>query len=791
MKRLTSLQNKTYLKFWILFHALAAIAFGTVFFTGGRHLNIDADLFNMLPKPVLSEALTAADAKLTEVTGQNVFILVSNPDFDQAKLAAEKVFSELKDSPRFKSIALYQDTSSFGSVTDFIHKYRWNLLDDDTIRLLNSDGGANIFAENALASAYGAFTITSLDSLESDPFMLGEHNLHNYLTTLQESGTKMSPKDGVLASFENERWYIMIRGVLSKEGAALASKTNAVAQIHKVCDALETEDTKFVYSGTPFHSYKSSSNASREIAIISTISMLAVLFILLLIFKRYQPILYSILLIFLSTATAICATFAVFGKMHILTLVFGTSLIGSCIDYSLHYFITWKANTDLNSGAEIRNHLFKGLTLSVISTVLCYFILVFAPFNLLKQMAVFSMSGIMSSFLTVLCIYPYIPVPKTGRKIKLVRFIKTPEWYNKKIVGRCVVTGMFIVSIAALIIFRSNLKIENKVNRLYKLEGRELENEKEAAKILQYSPSGWFIVSGDTAEETLRNEEKLSARLKEINAGKEKGGFVCTSAFVPSIEKQKASRAAAAKLLPLAKNQYEALGYEPELSVKLQEDFNLSAEDFVVLGKNVPAFLESSVSSAWIGEIKGKYYSVVLPVSVTDEGAYRNLADEIDGIYFINKINDMNKDLDELSKMILMFFAVVYVILFVVLKFFYTWKHTFKIISVPLLIVLFEAAIFAAASIPFEFFSITGMILVFGLGLDYVIYMIENDKRKDESENAKLEPFAIALSFITTAISFGALALSSFIPVHMIGLSILIGITTAYIGTFFYTRAEF
>ena len=83
------------------------------------------------------------------------------------------------------------------------------------------------------------------------------------------------------------------------------------------------------------------------------------------------------------------------------------------------------------------------------------------------------------------------------------------------------------------------------------------------------------------------------------------------------------------------------------------------------------------------------------------------------------------------------------------------------------------------------------MILVFGLGLDYVIYMIENDKRKDESENAKLEPFAIALSFITTAISFGALALSSFIPVHMIGLSILIGITTAYIGTFFYTRVEF
>ena len=68
------------------------------------------------------------------------------------------------------------------------------------------------------------------------------------------------------------------------------------------------------------------------------------------------------------------------------------------------------------------------------------------------------------------------------------------------------------------------------------------------------------------------------------------------------------------------------------------------------------------------------------------------------------------------------------------------------------------------------------MILVFGLGLDYVIYMIENEKRNEESENARLEPFAITLSFVTTAVSFGALALSNFMPVHLIGLSIFIGL---------------
>ena len=66
--------------------------------------------------------------------------------------------------------------------------------------------------------------------------------------------------------------------------------------------------------------------------------------------------------------------------------------------------------------------------------------------------------------------------------------------------------------------------------------------------------------------------------------------------------------------------------------------------------------------------------------------------------------------------------------------------------------------------------------LVFGLGLDYVIYSLQN-------KGNRLERFAIALSFVTTAISFGAIALSSFVPVHTLGLSIFSGLMAAFIAT--------
>ena len=791
MKSLSSHQNKTYLKFWGIYHFIIIGLFLGLCIFKPSAIKIDADLFNMLPKPVDSKAISAADEKLTEITGQNVFILVSNENFDIAKSVAIEVFEKLNGSSRFKSLSLFQDTSSFGDTFNYINKYRYNLLDNKTIELLNSPNGPENFAQNSLAKAYSAFTMTSLETLEDDPFMIGDTCLQYYLETLKDSGTKMSVKDGVLASYTEGRWYIMIRGVLSKEGAALASKTNAIIQIHEVCDPLEKDGTQFTYSGTPFHSYKSSSSASSEITLISTISMIAVLAVLLFIFRRPQPILFSVGSIILSTVVAFCTTIIVFKKMHILTLVFGTSLIGSCIDYSLHYFVSWKGNKDLSSGRDVRKHLMNGLILSLVSTELCYLVLVFAPFNLLKQMAIFTMSGLLSTFLTVIALYPYIPIPEHGRKVALARFIKTPSWYNKKLVGRIVVTCLFVVSIGMLLIFHKNVKVENKVEKLYEKEGRELQDEIIASKVLQYSPSGWFIVSGDSVQDTLQREEQVTAKLKAFNAGKPKGGFVSTSGFVPSVEHQKKSREAVAKLMPLAQAQYDALGYDSSFATKLQKDFEKSAEDFIYYGENVPDFITELVSSAWIGEIDGKYYSVVLPVSVTDYDAYVKIADEVGDVFFVSKLRGMNEDLDKLTKMILKLFIIVYVVLFIILKIFYTWKQTLKITSIPLLIVLVTAAIFAACGISLEFFSITGMILAFGLGLDYVIYMIENERREEDSEYANLESYAIILSFFTTAVSFGALALSSFVPVHLMGLSIFIGLSTGFVSTTFYTRAEF
>lgn len=789
--------NKYYLAGWVGFHAAIFLAFLVMLAVRGS-VSMDADLFNMLPKPNMEKAFAVADERLTEKTGLSLFVMASHEDFDKAKEALETAYSKLQGSTRFKTLSLYSSPEMMAEVTDFVQKYRWNLLDDKTAQRLTEADGAEEFAQNALAKAYSAFTFSSLDNLETDPFMLGDYSLQKYILSLQNSGTAMSPKDGVLASFFEGKWYVMMTGTLSKSGSALASKTNGVAQIYDVCGPLEKDGVRFVYSGTPFHSYKSSSEAMKEVSVISAVTLLSVVLLMLSVFRSPLPIVVSVGSIVLSMLTAFAVTFAVFGKMHVLTMVFGTSLIGSCIDYSLHFFVNWRANRALKSGGEVRSRLLRALVMSLVSTELCYLVLAFAPFTLLKQMSVFSLCGIASSFFTVAGVYPMIKMPKGERRITLFEKIRLPSIKNHKKTGITVTIAFFVLTLGTLVLCRSNIRIKNNIHRLYQPKGRVSEDSILCYKVTQYDPHGWFIITGDTMEETLQREESVTTRLSEVNMGKEKGGYIATTQYIPSIARQRRSYEAAINLLPLALYQAESLGLDSSVSDYVMEDYEASDGKYITPEGNVPSALRSAVDTTWLGEIDGRYYSIVLPVSITDEASYDAIAESMDGVYFEDKVRDIGRDLDRLTRMILMLFIIAYIIIVAVIRTFYDWGHTIKIASIPALIVLVITSLFAALGIDLEFFTIVGMILVFGLGLDYVIYMIENEKRKDGAaieaqstapdggqgeESSNLEPFAIALSFVTTAVSFGALALSSFVPVHMLGLSIFLGLSTAFLCT--------
>lgn len=789
-KLLSKLQNKHYVLAFAIFHAVVIGAF-VLSLLFGEGLNVDSDLFNMLPSSTLGKEMGIADERLTASVSQSVYVLVSHEDFDKAKSTAEEIYNKLKDNDFILSISFNAGTETIDTIEDIVHPYRWNLLDEDTVAKLSTPEGAEDFANNALATAGGFYTLTSLKNLETDPFLLNETITRNYLENIQQAGASLSAKDGVLATQQDGKWYVFLNVMLSKEGAAIATKKNGVSLIYDTCFPLEKDGIDIAFSGVPITSHQSSNNAVFEIGIISSVSLTIVAIILLIIFRNQVPLLASLLSIVISMVTAICATHTVFGKIHILTVLLGTSLIGSCIDYCLHFFMNWKGNLLLNSGAEIRTHLRKGLVLSLCSTVICYIILLFAPFNLLKQMGVFSSIGIFSSFLTVTCIYPMFKLPKTEkRSIPMLKLYHRSPLKNSHKSRTIVTIAMFTVLATILVFNIKNLRIENNTEKLYEMEGEILVDYNTRLAVTNYDPKGWFIVSAETIDEVLEKETKICKELDELGKGRIGYGYVATSKFIPSKTAQLKSIQACKNLLPLLPDQLDMLGIEPEYSGIIEKEIK-EAEKNILSPENItmPEEISQLISPLWLGKIDSNYCSVILPATMKDDIDYKGLAAKYDKVYFEDKNADLGRGLDKLTKQLFILFAVAYLIIVIVLKFFYPWRQTIKIARIPLMSVLTIIDVFLLTGNRIEFFCATGMILVFGLGLDYMIYMIENMKHTNESnkdqDHTKLEPFGIIISFVTTAISFGALALSSFVPVHTLGLSICVGLIAAYIGTVF------
>jgi predicted exporter len=333
---------------------------------------------------------------------------------------------------------------------------------------------------------------------------------------------------------------------------------------------------------------------------------------------------------------------------------------------------------------------------------------------------------------------------------------------------------------AALALFAVNfpaIKIGNDLSSLYTMSASLLESEKRTAQVLEHGASGWyFIVSGADTEETLRHEENLIARLEAEKARKNVSSFLGTSIFVPSIKTQEKNYNAMKALLPLAPAQFEYLGFPPQYARAFENEFAAARQ--YCLPEDAPSF--AGIANLWIGQQGENCYSCVLPIKPVDAAVFRAIAEEFDYVHFINKSQDIGRDLDALTKTMLLSFLAAFVVVSVIICGVYPWPDNLKICIVPLFMVVSAVTALTVNGIAIGFFSVAALVLVFGLGLDYIFYMVDRKSgRKD------LSLLGVVLSFLTTLLSFGALALSSFMPVHIFGLTVSAGLAAAFISAVF------
>ncbi len=778
--------EKINLKLWLTIHGLifAGLLISAI---ANKGLSINTNLFDILPQSNASRMVSKADAFLSSKTSRNFNILVKASDFEQADKAAtllvDRIFSEDTEKKIFEQIDYNADQNAFSEIYDFFYKYRFNLLTPETLEASRTQEGREEVRQQALFIYYSSL-FSGNQNPETDPFAFGNEGVTALIKSLTEGSGSMYMKNGVLTAESDGSTYVMIRGKLTPEGAAITNSRSGIKMLYALENEVKSQflsggsglHAEFIHSGVPFHSYESSSKAQKEIAIISAASIILIIILCLYVFRSLVPVIASVAAITISSGFALSSVLIIFGQIHILTFVFGTTLIGTCLDYSVHYFVRWKGDPELNTGSAIRKELFKGLSLSLLSTEICYILLFFSPFMLLRQVAVFSFTGILSSYLTALCIYPCMEVYRGKREISFLNFSKNSFPKFKKVLFLLIVVAIT----SCLCIFHKNIRIQNNLKDFYTMKGKLLQDEITAAKVLDHGSKGWyFIVKGATQEEVLENEAALCSELDSYVKDGKLTSYLSITKYIPSTKMQENSYRSCALYNGLLPVQFEDLGFSKEESPFLEENYVNEYESargkYILPEGDVPAYFKDALSNLWIGEIDGKWYSAVMPMHAADTAPFIRLAKENPDWFFMNKMQDAGAQLDRLTKLMLAFTGCAFVIMSFILRFFYGGKKLLKIITIPVLVTSSCFAALGALNIPLGFFPLTGIVLVFGLGIDYIIYTTEKSDRLNE--------IAITVSFASSAISFCALALSSFPPVFMFGATVSAGLITAFLCT--------
>lgn len=748
----------------------ATIIFACFAFILLNPLNIKTDLISLLPKEKNILLQDKAFDNAAKQVSENIIILIGNEHKDKAYEIVNLFYDEIKEIEAAK--ITYKIDIKENNISDFYSAYKYQLLSSQYIKLLQNDDG-QIIRQKALHSLYSP--VSTARFIKEDPFLLS----YDFLNNLPILQTNLLFYKDILISEYGQKYYALISIRLkTKDVFSVSDLKNSVGSIEKTRKKLQKQftDSEFVISGVPIHSYYSSSNAQKEIGLIGTIATFGVLLLVYLSFRSFRPLAFSLFSTASGFIIAFTTTHLYFGGIHLITIVFGTSLIGVGVDYSLHFFAQFLDKGNKNDGKRIIKKIFSGITLGLIASILGYASLMIAPFPALQEISLFSIVGLIVSYLATLFILPQFYKAKIlPNQPKIFLFSQKLIVFLQNKLSRRNVTIIFLSLAIFSAIGLANIKFNDNIKALYSAPQELINNEILSRKILQQNISSqFFLVTAENQQELLQKEENFRKKLDHLIAKEEISSYQALSQFIPSIKQQSKNKDLIKNrlIIPYFDAQTKDIGLENQQKseiLKLNQNKFLEYEDI----KNNPNFF--FLENLYLGTIDGQNSSIILLNNVADINLLKDLQEIEEGIFFMDKLQNISDSFSKYRKISLISLSLVYTLIFVLFIIRYQFVNAIFVFLPPLLAATTTLAIIIFLGYSLNLFHILALFLILGIGVDYSIFYAES------KDHIATTSFAIMLSCITAILSFGLLALSSFGVVHAFGLVVFFGVIFSFL----------
>jgi predicted exporter len=768
---------------WLLL-ALVAALYCVWRFAGPSPLQ--TNLLALLPATEADPVAEKAVDTLATALGDRTVFLVTSSDAAHAKAAAKQLGKTLSASGAFGSVTAELPPFDVSMIAGLYMPYRFGLL-APADRAALADGTLSLHdtLERRLYSPLRGGLATQL---ADDPFGWLEH----WLAGLPLATSNLEVEDGLLLAHKGNATSVLVMATLP--GSAYESKVQ-----HAVHDAVAHSegtlrqsfpDVTLARTGAVFYAEAARAASEREVHLIGLASVCGIALLMLWVFRSPRLILLGFVSTALGVVCALAATLLIFGKLHLLTLVFGASLIGEAVDYSIQYFVVYLgAGRDWDAQRGVRA-VRPALMVALATSLLGYAILTWVPFPALKQIACFAIVGISTAFASVVWLLPALLVRAPRRSPQRV-FAGAARLLGA---WRVVIGGRRAWGVAALLLIVAvpgwlRLTSDDDIHLLIQRDPVLLAQEQEVRDAVGFDNSTqFFVVRGETPEIVLERAEALGAKLDGLTGAAKLSSWQSVASFVPSAKQQAEDHTLLSRRVfndPAAlRVTLVQAGFRDEVADAWLAAYAKSDHAVLSVDSWLAAPWSQPFRHLWLGKVDAAlgangYAAVVIPQGVTpaNEPALIATAHALSGVVFVDKAASVSTLFGayRVDSGIWLAGALLLVLLLMMLRY---RPLGGIVVTLPVLLAVgVTLAVFGYAGVPLNLFNWLALMLVLGVGANYAVFLREGAARANADLGAVWT--GVLLSAATTLLSFGLLAMSAMPALRSFGATLAIGIAVS------------
>ena len=496
------------------------------------------------------------------------------------------------------------------------------------------------------------------------------------------------------------------------------------------------------------------------------ITVLFIIIFLGLYFRKKRAAVIILIPVLFGALFSLAAIYFIKGSISVIALGTGSVVLGIAVNYSLHVFNHYRHTKDIR---ELIKDLAFPMTIGSLTTIGGFFCLEFVESEMLKDLGLFAGFSLIGASLCSLIFLPHFVASKKEQsqhrpeKFSWIEKIAglRPE-YNKYLVILILLLTVFFGYWARYVGFQTDLE------KMNFMSGKLRQSEQQLNKINEYAlRSVYLITEGKTLNDALINNEKLVRSVEGLQQKKLINKFSGVSSLIISDSMQRArivrwnqywTPEKKQTLLATLVKEGENLKFKASAFDTFKELLN---KNFDTAGADVMAGIRKNFLDDYITEKPGKA-SVVTLVKVPPENKtalFKTFENDpnvtvLDKQYLTSKfVEIVNSDFSSIALMtsILVFFVLLLV---------YGRIELTLVSFIPMFISwVWILGIMALAGIQFNIVNIIVSALIFGLGDDYSLFIMDGLLQEYKTGKKNLSSFksSIILSAITTIAGLGVL----------------------------------